>query len=773
MTTIQVNRQALTNGDLPNLCICCGMPAVQKDELKFRYSPTWALMLNMLPGRMRWLTFGEVTFPTPLCHEHIKRFWLPFKIKMGMLAVMLLGMACVPIGFLFLVALAAAGFGPLGIVFLAFFPLALVTVLALNCVAFYTEFHTPRVVKIESGFVNLEPVALQFAESMNSSTGVILERDMGAKNKWRMLGVLTLSAVPGFFLLMCSGCIVGVFGLVSWPSLNGGEKAKQQQVAGNDLENQTNRENENRSNRGQQVRPRDQNNSGNQNSGNQNTQTPSQSTGPKRPESVDEAMTQLQSSDDAEANLAYDFLRRNQSEAMSVQQMELTLIPLMDDARRGRQAAELLERSAPDELAPQLLAYVSKSDGNEEFQRRMMNRVSRVQTLDISAVEDELIALLDDQRFGRQAHELLLKFAGAEQESAMIDYVSTATDNGDYRRRMIQKLGQLKSEAAIPTLVKVFSDRNMRSTAGQALREIGPVAAPQMVHFFHSSDRDIRGQTRTLFNDWENPPELLLPQSVKDLNSEDAETQKAAAEWLANVSEEFATTNDTYRPAVATALNPLFADPQTRSLAMRGFDRWGGKENIPPMLELLKGEDNFLWRDVADKLAGLQVSEVAPQIAQGLVNFFRRGNAAQSLRKMGPIAASAVVPLLNNEDHRVVQVACEVLKDIGTKAEVRALQKTLGIAQRINKSNVVSAAEQAIAAASQRDAVEAAAPAVVGDGKTRTWIDATGEHRIVARFIDYVGGKAVLEKENGERISLSLSQLSVEDRNYVRTRIEE
>ena len=147
MAKIIVDRPTAEQGALPNVCMCCGAPSVVKPRERFPYTPTWVLIFNMLPLRGRMVTYGDVHLPAPLCRRHEKRLWLPFKLKMGVIAAVLLAILCLPLG---AVAMAVSPY--LGIPIILVFPVALVTVLVVNLVAFYLEMNTPRAVEINASY---------------------------------------------------------------------------------------------------------------------------------------------------------------------------------------------------------------------------------------------------------------------------------------------------------------------------------------------------------------------------------------------------------------------------------------------------------------------------------------------------------------------------------------------------------------------------------------------------------------------------------------------
>ena len=52
--------------------------------------------------------------------------------------------------------------------------------------------------------------------------------------------------------------------------------------------------------------------------------------------------------------------------------------------------------------------------------------------------------------------------------------------------------------------------------------------------------------------------------------------------------------------------------------------------------------------------------------------------------------------------------------------------------------------------------------------RIREFVDSTGKFKIRAKFVDFKGGKAFLEREGGEVIGISMAKLSAADQKYIR-----
>ena len=92
-------------------------------------------------------------------------------------------------------------------------------------------------------------------------------------------------------------------------------------------------------------------------------------------------------------------------------------------------------------------------------------------------------------------------------------------------------------------------------------------------------------------------------------------------------------------------------------------------------------------------------------------------------------------------------------------AEVRARQERATEAVRVaeEKARAAVLAEAAFLEARRKAAEEA---------KFRTWTSTTGSS-IEAKFVSYASGKVTLEKRDGKRLTVDLSKLSQDDRDWL------
>jgi hypothetical protein len=134
---------------------------------------------------------------------------------------------------------------------------------------------------------------------------------------------------------------------------------------------------------------------------------------------------------------------------------------------------------------------------------------------------------------------------------------------------------------------------------------------------------------------------------------------------------------DQRRAEVCKALEPLMNDSDhfTREWSIETLGIWGTKETVPILLKAMNDNET---RSVAIKALGRLKDERAIEpIADRLEEFFDRRAASEALKQMGPAAEDAVLKRLNHPDDQVCMAACDILKAIGTKRSLPALEKLM------------------------------------------------------------------------------------------------
>jgi serine/threonine protein kinase len=133
---------------------------------------------------------------------------------------------------------------------------------------------------------------------------------------------------------------------------------------------------------------------------------------------------------------------------------------------------------------------------------------------------------------------------------------------------------------------------------------------------------------------------------------------------------------DEERAAVTGALEPLLNDPDhfTRQAMIRAMGVWGTRENIPALVKLFDHEDVFTRRAAIVALGNIKDERSAEAIAGRLEDALNRPAVSETLQKMGPLAQTAVGRRIEDKDWMIRLTACQILKVIGTKKSIPALQ---------------------------------------------------------------------------------------------------
>jgi hypothetical protein len=127
---------------------------------------------------------------------------------------------------------------------------------------------------------------------------------------------------------------------------------------------------------------------------------------------------------------------------------------------------------------------------------------------------------------------------------------------------------------------------------------------------------------------------------------------------------------------------------RTAEKAIRGLVRYGGKHSVPLLIEIMDRERLRVPSEVFDGLAQLKDPRGAEALTRQLGNFFNHQAAANALRKMGPVAESALIVVAPSDDPDISLAAVQLLGDVGTSKSMRLLRQ----ASRSRNPQIVDAA---------------------------------------------------------------------------------
>jgi serine/threonine protein kinase len=130
------------------------------------------------------------------------------------------------------------------------------------------------------------------------------------------------------------------------------------------------------------------------------------------------------------------------------------------------------------------------------------------------------------------------------------------------------------------------------------------------------------------------------------------------------------------RAAVTGVLEPLLNDPDhfTRQAMIRALGVWGTRENIPALVKMFEHTDVFTRRAAIIALGNIKDERSAEAIAARLEDPLNRPVASETLQKMGPLAETAAARMIEHKDWTIRLTVCQILKVIGTKKSIPALE---------------------------------------------------------------------------------------------------
>jgi hypothetical protein len=165
---------------------------------------------------------------------------------------------------------------------------------------------------------------------------------------------------------------------------------------------------------------------------------------------------------------------------------------------------------------------------------------------------------------------------------------------------------------------------------------------------------------------WPWLPDAVVDELLTDLRSANAHHARSAADRLKGAWP------NTRSAEVARGLDGLLGDNQTQTSALKALARWGDRDSVPVVINLL--EQPFADRGSAmDALVALKDPRAIAPIARRVADQWGRSKALQALRTFGNPAEPALIDLLTDGDFFVRREVCQILRDIGTPASIEAL----------------------------------------------------------------------------------------------------
>lgn len=253
-------------------------------------------------------------------------------------------------------------------------------------------------------------------------------------------------------------------------------------------------------------------------------------------------------------------------------------------------------------------------------------------------------------------------------------------------------------EAILPCLNSAFGEGE---AAVAAMTAFGDQAIPAVVTMFHSSKTRERTNARALLADLEVPEETLIAQCIVDLGSSEDSRQDRVVKWLTENSIEIEDAEQ--QNALLVGLKRIATGDHHFRRAAAGalVVKLTPADQAGDLFALLEDKENKIANAAMLRLIELEYKSASDAIALRLSKFLPRRSVIAALSTM-PEAEALVIPILAHNDPKIVIACCDVLKSIGTRKSLRALNATLSRANRAKRKDVSTAAQTAMQAVKSR-----------------------------------------------------------------------
>jgi hypothetical protein len=163
--------------------------------------------------------------------------------------------------------------------------------------------------------------------------------------------------------------------------------------------------------------------------------------------------------------------------------------------------------------------------------------------------------------------------------------------------------------------------------------------------------------------------EADYPAILENLKSDNAAKYLGAANKLASKSPASPS------PEIAKQLASMLGDDKsgTRFTAARALQKWATDDVVPQLIAALQDKNPSVRGSVMNALANLKAEKGIEPIAELLPTGLSRLQASKALKKYGSAAETAVAKQLKADEWVVRLEACRILKEIGTKKSLKAL----------------------------------------------------------------------------------------------------
>lgn len=298
--------------------------------------------------------------------------------------------------------------------------------------------------------------------------------------------------------------------------------------------------------------------------------------------------------------------------------------------------------------------------------------------------------LSEEAAHKRDACLVLARWADKDTAPRLITLVED--HDSEVSKAAMEALARLDTSEGAEAVARQLDKFGRTAPASAALRKMSARNAEKhVVKLLHHRDDPVRNEARRLLEGYKTSREVLLEQTLSDLNDRDRKVRLSACEWLTKEKP-----NGEKEDKVAKTLEGLLLDMdrQIRVAGLKAMEVWGTKQNTRAICEALK--DNQTRAAAVALLAKLQDEESIQPLGLQL-NSPEREAIAKLLIQFGAKSEPIAQVQLKNGDPATRRTACLILAEIGTKESLGLLKK-FATADKLNRD----AAQEAIKKITER-----------------------------------------------------------------------
>lgn len=308
-----------------------------------------------------------------------------------------------------------------------------------------------------------------------------------------------------------------------------------------------------------------------------------------------------------------------------------------------------------------------------------------------------LVKLLPNEELTGDIVTALEKWGTAEAVEAVAPLaVDPEHQYQPYRKTAMMILARNHDPRVLGQVGKLLVEGNKRDDVVELLRGYGRAAQPVAARYVNHGQPNAREKAERILQITGAPPEVVIFQSILDLESEDGYVPVYARNRLNSM-----TVPPEWRADVASGLIRAGRKHPDLLEEGRALTRWMTAESLPELASYVRVSDKH-WTIAINVMEELGLPEAAPHLMEGFHYSSHRPRISAAIEKIGPGAEEFVQPYTTHINRPTAEAACELLGKIGTEASLPVLANAQQVAKIRQLDDVVTAAEQAAAAIRSR-----------------------------------------------------------------------